>query len=34
MKKPEFTVRPVASSARPIIYDESLCIGCNRCESV
>ena len=34
MKKPEFTVRPVASSARPLIYDESLCIGCNRCASV
>ena len=32
--KKEFIVKEVGCSARPIIYDESKCIGCNRCASV
>lgn len=27
----EMTVNPVSSSARPILFHEELCIGCNRC---
>lgn len=30
----EFTVCEIPSSARPIVYDESVCIGCNRCANV
>ncbi|MDO5409983.1 MAG: ferredoxin family protein [Lachnospiraceae bacterium] len=29
--KKEFSVHPVGCSTMPIYYDESLCIGCNRC---
>lgn len=31
MEKFEFRAEPVTSSARPIVFDETLCIGCNRC---
>ena len=31
---PEFVLNPVPSSARPIIYDQEKCIGCNRCAAV
>lgn len=35
VKKPvEFSVHENACSVRPIIYNESLCIGCNRCVNV
>lgn len=34
MGKIEFTVQPVPCSARPIIYDDNLCIGCGRCAQV
>ncbi len=34
MRKIDFTAEPVGSSAKPIRYEESLCIGCNRCASV
>lgn len=27
----EFTVSAIPSSVRPLIFDESLCIGCNQC---
>lgn len=30
----EFKVSPVSSSAKPILYDPKLCIGCNRCVQV
>lgn len=30
----EFCVQPVPSSTQPILYDSSLCIGCNRCVEV
>ena len=30
----EFRVEPVYSSAAPIRYDASLCIGCGRCAAV
>ena len=29
-----YSYRPVPCSTRPIIYNQSLCIGCNRCASV
>ena len=29
-----FKVSPVSSSAKPILYDPKLCIGCNRCVQV
>ena len=32
MKK--FTVSQVPCSARPILFDDSLCVGCNRCADV
>lgn len=34
MKKVEFVAMPVSSSTNPITFDESLCIGCNKCASV
>ena len=34
MNKPEFTVAPVPCSTMPLKYDETLCIGCNRCAAV
>lgn len=34
MNKPEFTAETITSSARPLIFDESKCVGCNRCASV
>ena len=34
MRKVEFTVEPVPCSTTPLKYDESLCIGCNRCAGV
>ena len=30
----EFQVSPVPCSTRPILYDETKCIGCNRCAAV
>ena len=30
----EFSVQPVPSSARPIVYDDSVCIGCGGCAEV
>lgn len=33
-KKKEFTVSPLPCSTMPLIYDDSLCIGCNRCADV
>ena len=30
----EFKVSPVSSSAKPILYDPKICIGCNRCVQV
>ena len=30
----DFTVEPVPCSTMPLKYDDSLCIGCNRCASV
>ena len=32
MKK--FTARELPCSAEPIIFDEALCVGCNRCMNV
>ena len=32
MKK--FTVTQVPCSARPIVFEDSLCVGCNRCADV
>lgn len=29
-----FTVSPIPCSARPILFDDRLCIGCNRCAEV
>ncbi len=29
-----FSVCPVPCSARPIVYDDSVCIGCGRCAEV
>ena len=34
MNRPEFTVDPVFCSTAPLKYDDSLCIGCNRCAEV
>lgn len=34
MNRPEFTVEPVFCSTAPLKYDDSLCIGCNRCAEV
>lgn len=34
MEKREFFASIVSCSARPIIYDETLCTGCNRCAKV
>ncbi len=31
MEKKELFASVVPCSARPLVYDESLCIGCNRC---
>lgn len=30
----EYAAEPVSSSVNPVIYDENLCIGCNRCVDV
>ena len=30
----EFTARELPCSAEPIIFDEALCVGCNRCMNV
>lgn len=30
----EYEVSPVSSSTKPVIYDQKLCIGCNRCVQV
>ncbi len=30
----EFSVCPVPCSARPVVYDDSVCIGCGRCAEV
>lgn len=32
--KVEFQGKPVSCSVKPIRFDESLCIGCNRCVNV
>lgn len=34
MNRPEYTVEPVPCSTAPLKYDDSLCIGCNRCADV
>ena len=34
MQKPEYTAEPVGCSVKPLIFDETLCIGCNRCATV
>ena len=34
MEKKELYTSVVSSSARPILYNEELCIGCNRCAEV
>lgn len=36
MEKPvkKLTAIPVPCSARPIVYNETLCTGCNRCANV
>ncbi|MEE1031514.1 MAG: 4Fe-4S binding protein [Ruminococcus sp.] len=34
MNRPDFTVEPVFCSTAPLKYDDSLCIGCNRCAEV
>ena len=34
MSKIEFTAEPVSSSAKPLRFDESICVGCNLCVSV
>lgn len=34
MKKVEFRASVVTCSARPIVYNEEICIGCNRCAQV
>lgn len=31
MEKKKFQVSKVSCSAEPLIYDDSKCIGCNRC---
>lgn len=30
----KFTVSEVPCSARPLLFDDNLCIGCNRCANV
>lgn len=30
----EFCVQPVPCSTQPILYDSTLCVGCNRCVEV
>ena len=30
----EFKAREIPCSAEPLLFDESLCIGCNRCVNV
>ena len=34
MEKIEFTAEPIPCSTKPIIYDETKCIGCGRCADV
>lgn len=34
MKRVEFAVEPIPSSASPIKYDVELCVGCNCCVNV
>lgn len=34
MEKVEFKVEKVFSSAKPITYDATKCVGCNRCVEV
>ncbi len=34
MKSIEYSVSPIPCSTQPIIYDEKLCVGCNRCANV
>lgn len=34
MSKIELTVHQVPASSMPITYDETLCVGCNRCVDV
>lgn len=34
MNKVEFQAREISCSVKPLKFDESLCIGCNRCASV
>lgn len=34
MKGKEFSAAVVPCSARPLIFDQELCIGCNRCADV
>ena len=34
MPKIEFETRAVSSSVMPLRFDESLCVGCNRCAEV
>ena len=34
MKQIEYRVSPVPCSTRPLKFDASLCIGCNRCAGV
>lgn len=34
MKKVEFQANPVSCSVKPLVFDNSLCVGCNQCASV
>lgn len=34
MSKVKFQAVPVSCSVKPLRFDETLCIGCNRCASV
>lgn len=34
MEWKEFYAIPMPCSARPLVFDEGLCIGCNRCAAV
>lgn len=33
-KQIEFTAEPAFCSARPIVFDSEICVGCNRCAEV
>ncbi|MDO5345703.1 MAG: 4Fe-4S dicluster domain-containing protein [Lachnospiraceae bacterium] len=34
METIKYTVQPVFCSTKPLVFDDTLCIGCNRCAAV